>query len=215
MLVSCNKEDGDGGAGTITSITAVVDNGSEYNATVDKVEAFIKVTAATGNTLEVSIAECPYKDGGFTMQLPDAIADESLSSEIFGEEGITLSNPAVKTNSISYFKATKNGKAVGGFSQASVTRTEEETETGTHVVSVTNSHVVYIYADGNTDVTGSSSLTIGPEMKRVYTYNLTLKKGWNAVYIDEISNTGGIAEFEIVNTVSADAKWHYDKYGFD
>jgi hypothetical protein len=187
---SCEKEDDDdtGGGGVINNntITAKVENGSDYNGEINLVKALI-VTGERRNPQTGhyewtghEVGSSSYSNGGFTLKLLESVDDRYLqpgTDEL--PEGLTISNPDVKIGFVTIVAYDESGAEIGSFELYS-----EDYEG------------ILLYADGNVSVTGSSAY----DDER--TYNLQLKKGWNTVYV--------VGDDEATTQTPSRLKWYFD-----
>jgi hypothetical protein len=202
LASSCKKDDEEnsGGGGSTSAaytVTAQVENGNSYNAQIDSVKMLIyKYVEETGEIELVStIASAAYHNGGFTLKLPATVSNAYLS-ELgavglgAGLDGITISNPSVKTTSGTAIVAYKSGEQAGNFIYSAATLFVGQGQ--------------YVYANGDVSLTGSvtDSDTYGMAMK----YNVQLKKGWNMVYTKLNMNS---MEFEMTTQEPSGLKWRY------
>jgi hypothetical protein len=121
--------------------------------------------------------------GNFSITLPEKV--ESGNLHPFNVQGnVPVSDPAANHTSVSLEVYIANGKNVGhlGYDKAGVQ---------------------YIYVDRDCRVTGS-----GEEDGANYTYNVSLKKGWNTVY--EVLN-GNVTEFTTTRP-NGDLVWRVSFY---
>jgi hypothetical protein len=200
-ITGCNKDDGDGGTtSAITSITAVVENGSQYNTAVETVEAWIGE--------EYLVASGKYASGGFTLNLPETVPAAHLGLLVNeAGKGATVSDAEARVTSIDFFDAYKGDTRAGRFEHA--THPEESTE-----LTVTRAN--YMYADRDARVSGT---TTSGEHNASTTLSITLKKGWNILYVTsvrEVSENGDESYTRTVsntisNTAPAGMKWYYNK----
>ena len=199
-FVSCNKDDDDGG-NTATSITAKIDNASEFSD-VKKVK--IMAEYYENNTWkEYALAEADFKDGGFTINLPatvDAKYLEPYDEEEMPQE-INVSNTNAKTLWI---------WSVKGFNSADeqIARFwcgKEDSNSDTSMN--------WLYTDSDVNISGTNTST-EEEDDVVYEftviYSLVLKKGWNVVY-DTYSQTKQgnkyIEKYEAKSSAVSGLKW--------
>lgn len=182
-------------------IDAKVENGANYNATVDSVYAILS------NETELA-GKAKYENGGFKMNLM-AVAPENLStiSEDM-PDGITVSDKTAKITLIQLLYGIKNGNLVGLFlftkySQSDFMKEDADLDDG--------GVAMYIYANKNVKITGIDT-EIDTYDSQTYTYtttyNLTLKAGWNRVVINVLENSEFYTKSEIVNlSNSSGYKW--------
>jgi len=165
-------QDGDTDLETSTfdgSITADVVNGNDYNAKISK------VIVVSGNVEIDPIAEGDYQDGGFTLTLPSTFDDQYLM-DIMGlffeenPENLSISDEDAKVLPLfdENFKAYNgDGEQVGFFYYATG---EDDVYT----------YAAFFYVDRDVDMTGT--VDFDPD---IYTFNISLKEGWNIVYITQ------------------------------
>jgi hypothetical protein len=181
-ICSCNKDEDENNAGNSVisnnTITAVVENGVNYNGKIDIVKAeILSGTGASGITL----ASASYGNGGFTLNLPANVDAQYLSdADELLPPGLTISNPNVKACVVGLNAYKSGSQTRTGFFYTEIEGWEGEE---------------LIYADGNVNVTGSHSAADG----EISDFNLHLRKGWNMMYFkgDNISTQ-----------VPAGAKWY-------
>lgn len=188
-ISSCKKDD-DGEtipSGSIrNTITVTIGNG--YDDIIDSVKA---ETWDVGN--HIVLAKTEYKNGGFTITLPDSVSSQYLPS-LFGDEipeGITASNGNVKSAGVrlyayksdireNYFRL-RSGDWNGGL----------------------------VYIDGDSYITGTSTDYMEEEDYTIISiYSLNLKKGWNIVYERE-TRTENSVTYERTTAAPAGAKWYF------
>ncbi len=182
-------------------IDAKVENGANYNATVDSVYAILS------NETELA-GKAKYENGGFKMNLM-AVAPENLStiSEDM-PDGITVSDKTAKITLIQLLYGIKNGNLVGLFlftkySQSDFMEEDADLDDG--------GVAMYIYANKNVKITGVDTETDTYDSQTytyTTTYNLTLKAGWNRVVINVLENSEFYTKSEIVNLSNSNGyKW--------
>ncbi|MDR2684908.1 MAG: InlB B-repeat-containing protein [Prevotellaceae bacterium] len=182
-------DNGSGGADNGFKISATVEGGNEID--VDEVRAigYILIPEDEDGYYtfgeEIVIASAPFTNGGFTITLPGDI-DERLLVEM-GElpDGLTVSNADVKSANAYRLAAYKNNELAGYF----------------YYISENSAMQNYIFVNKDVRVTGSFT-----EDGDIFTYDATLKEGWNAVYMAE-TISGGI----IITTTkpAVDFVWMY------
>lgn len=207
LFTACSKDDdnGDETSGIHASkivATNVVDGS-------DEIETVQAVTWNNDEDLEV--AEGPYKNNGFVLELPASIEDKYLSLFV-GAEGLpedaTISDRNVKMTSIYDFYAFNgDDEEIGYFTYASAVNDNEG-----HGV-----EWVYVNGDVNIQYSGTEE---DEEYNEVYNYslNVNLKKGWNIIYISYAKSTSGGKDIytDIVASkkpVGVNFTWYY--FGYD
>ena len=176
-------------------ITAQVENGNSYNSVIQLVKAEIWDDEA--DELAV-IATGNYSNGGFTMVLPATVKNSLLIAvkEWWDElQNIVISNNNTK---ITYFEDVIGYNSAGEEVYSFVHNKHNEEGI--------NAFVYYVYADNDVTITGSNYHII---------CNMSLKKGWNIVYITVAETENGKSEMT-TNAVSG-LKWFCTKdfEGFD
>jgi len=157
---SCDKDDdndGDTNGGNALKITATnVINGS---TNIKTVKAKIYWESGENDYDEDAIAQAPYLNNGFTLELPTTLEAKYL--ETMDLEGIAVSDKNFK----SYFLYDLRGY------------NEDDDEIGYFYLEEENGDNFYytswIYSDRDVTMEGEND---GEK------YNVTLKKGWNVVY---------------------------------
>jgi hypothetical protein len=188
---SCSKdgkenENENGGNTSIgNTVTAVVEDGSSYNETIDNV----KVVIEAANNYEVTSAS--YSDGGFVLELPASVSDQYLESieSSFDNDipaGITISNSGVKT-ATAYILAYKADKS-----------------TGTFYCGASGWTGFLLYADADVSITG----TYTDEYGVGHNINNHLIKGWNIVYVKSTNEATGMYYYETTQAPSG-ARWYF------
>ncbi|GHT22929.1 hypothetical protein FACS189430_05440 [Bacteroidia bacterium] len=187
---ACNKDDDDNGGSPVSSINATVENGASYNSKVDSVKAFAYVGDTWART---EIAKGSYADGKFKIDLPETVPAAYL--ETFDEEGfpegITVSNKQAKRLNISSFIAYKGGNKVGEFDYGNADETAE---------------VFYMFVDADVTIKGSYTDDDGDTEK----YDVTLKKGWNEIYVTSTKSKDG-KTFSFSNSKPSGLKWIFEE----
>ena len=196
FFAACNKDEDEGSAVTIN---ATVDDGASYNSSIDEVKAVI----SHGDTVIFVVASGSYTNGGFSLTLPKSIDGkhlEPMDTDI--PEGVTTSNLQVKGCGVNLY-GYKSGEVVGMFQNG---KNDDVTYTAAES---------YIFVDGNTSISGSSSETsdlMGMPITIKTSYNLTLKKGWNLVYLNmtpTVTETEISMTMDISNTQISGLKWYF------
>ncbi|GHT38317.1 hypothetical protein AGMMS49965_01290 [Bacteroidia bacterium] len=167
-------------------LTATNVEGVPDGVTIDAVKAFIGGYEVGSGT---------YENRGFTLSLLSPLPDKlSPVTNVEKEFPGTTASPADAKGCFSfddfYVYAYKDGNEVGRFS--SDTRTLEFS---------------IVYVDKDVKTTGSSTTDEGYH----YTFNLSLKKGWNKMYA-VIDFKTGKAEIEMTTTEPSGipAKWYFE-----
>ncbi|GHT40393.1 hypothetical protein AGMMS49965_08610 [Bacteroidia bacterium] len=141
-VTSCSDDDDKpaGGDGSL-SITAVVENGNEYNDLIDEVRVVVGDVTVTGK----------YAKGGFTLVLPASVPDEYL--EVRG--GIKI----LFISGGNFRPYDKNGEEVGRFEYAASFMYSEIAAARDNLSVKKGWNIVYFTNDGNMTSTPPSGFT--------------------------------------------------------
>ena len=160
VFSGCNKDDdssgsGDGNGGNASKITATnVINSSSRIVTVKAEDYWY-------SDYDV-IAQAPYKNNGFTLELPATMAAKYLEP-IEVEEGVTVSDRNAKYYELEEFSGfDKDDETIGYF----------------YLGDEDDSNVSWLYVDRDVTVKGEYNYEDYTEK-----YDVKLKKGWNVVYV--------------------------------
>lgn len=170
---SCDKDDdndGDTNGGNALKITATnVINGS---TNIKTVKALIYLESGENDYDEDAIAQAPYENNGFTLELPTTLGAKYLETiDAYDLEGIAVSDKNFK----SYFFDDLSGY------------NEDDDEIGYFYLTEENGdndyYTSWFYSDRDVTIKGEYK-EIDEEYDEEYinNYDLTLKKGWNVVY---------------------------------
>jgi predicted nucleic acid-binding Zn-ribbon protein len=192
------NDDDDNGSIPNNTLTVAVENGNSYNERIDTVKLEIYVNAnanVDGVQGYQTFAVAEYKNGGFTLALPESVDSRYLfsSKEEDTPDGVTISNVNVKTVEAENLHVYKSG-----------------TRTGYLKLKSGDWKGWLMYVDGDVFITGTG---IYPDRENRFTYPITikyslnLKRGWNIVYQKEPENY-----WEMTTTAPAGAKWYFDPY---
>jgi hypothetical protein len=187
-----NNKDNDGNGMTGNTLSDKVENGSSLNGKIDLVKA--------EDDGDYVMASVPFKDGGFTLELPESPGAQYLEgvAEFLGRsmQNITVSAPAAKLYYV-FFTAYKSNESVGSFSYGTADWEGD----------------IMYYADRDVSITGTSTRnsTSGSGFTYIDRYNLHLKKGWNMIY-SKYTEGENTSENEETTTVPAGAKWYFTFY---
>ena len=205
IVVSCDKDkdkddDDKGGGGAIDKITAIVEDGANYNNTIDVVKVMGNVIS--GGWTEIATEN--YSDGGFTIDFPktlDAKFTAKISSIIIGGDKLTISNPDALISDPVRFE---------GWKQNLVCRFEHRNDVSPRT------EVWYRYVNSDVNISGTYVWVSRPgtedEEEWTDVYSCKLKKGWNVMYYTRNnSSKGKIAREYTTNTVSG-VKWYYSRW---
>lgn len=165
----------------VSAIDAVVENGNNYNSTIDSVVSNVETAIDPEGTTEIiNTLTTPYKNGGFSLTLPTPI-DENLMilrDLKYLAETVTISNMNAKIAGLSGFKAYKSNTWAGYLGCYSDVDAE------------TYSEAFYTYITQDCNITGSSTTTKSFENEEeghinitfVANYNINFKTGWNKMF---------------------------------
>ncbi|MCL2074677.1 MAG: hypothetical protein FWH18_12195 [Marinilabiliaceae bacterium] len=195
---------GDGGISG-NKIIAIVENGNNYNNYVDEVWGIM-----ASDYYEA--AKTKYSNGGFTIELPSSITGNYLWNilELFDYEyydNFTISDRSVSCGVIYFLGVDDYGYFLGEFYQLKETYSSN---------SESIVYGYYLYVNKDVTIKGSYSETdYGTNYEEII--NLSLKKGWNAVFISleySYNNMGNDTEtFSFTTTNPGGLKWYFD-YGW-
>ena len=163
----CDKDNNDNGGDDGNGGTG----GSGFKITATNViNGSTLVTTVKALADDDAIAQAPYKNNGFTLELPETVPSKYL--ELIAEElpdGVTISNENLK---ILYLYD------IVGYD-------EDEDEIGFFYLVEENEDSEYytswMYADSNATIKGEDKDTDGDD-EYIEKYDFNLKKGWNVVY---------------------------------
>ena len=159
---SCDKDDdndGDTNGGNALKITATnVINGP---TNIKTVKAIIYWESGENDYDEDAIAQAPYENNGFTLELPTTLGAKYLEIDAYDLEGIVVSDKNFKSYYLDDLRAyNEDDDEIGYF------YLEEENGDNFYYTS-------WFYSDRDVTMEGEHN---GRK------YNVTLKKGWNVVY---------------------------------
>jgi hypothetical protein len=190
VFTGCSKDEDE--TSSTTTISATVESGSSYNSSIDTVKAMVEI-----DDVYSAIASVKYSNGGFSLSLPKTVDDqylEKMNTDM--PDGIKVSDSQAKGCGIELM-GYKSNKLIGTFQYALSDDIDEGNYGG------------YLYVDKNVTITGSYSESLwGIDVKMVY--DLTLKKGWNLVYM---KTTASETDYSITMEISSNAitglKWFF------
>lgn len=169
---SCEKDDDkDGGTnyGTASKITATnVINGTTQIITVKALAYWEIGDEDSGSDI---IAQAPYQNNGFTLELPATLEAKYLETDAYDLEGVSVSDRNFK----SYFFDDVYGYNEGDV-QIGYFYLEEENDDNEHYTS-------WMYVDRDVTIKGESNeIDVEYNEEHIDKFDLTLNKGWNLVY---------------------------------
>jgi len=194
VLTSACSNDDENGNDIPTSwfngtITATVVNGNDYNDLIDRVGVFVEFDS-NDNWINEKIAIDTWSNSGFTITLPTTL-DRRLLWQVgdgFGDL-VVVSDANAWMNDMFEIKALDNDNSViGSFLNI---RTNENSMVSAFIV----------YADRDFTIIGTD---YGD------TWNISLKKGWNKVYVTE-TETSWMASTQAVSGL----RWYFAEANYD
>ena len=207
IFAGCNKKSNDPDG----FINAKVENGNSYD--FDIVKAIMEYDDGHMTLAEV-VAEGEYKNGGFSLNLPETINPMYLSlmydDEPLPGQEITISDETVMGNGI-FIEAYKSGVYMGDFNYVGVTF--EET---TLSISFSISQGFYLYVDKDLTMSGSEYVIeefLGIDIETNINADVALKKGWNIMYVTLSFSigVGGASGTGLVSTKNPGGlKWYFE-----
>jgi hypothetical protein len=206
LLASCDDDDKDDKSVKGFSIQANVENGNDYNSTIDAVRGLINADEEHDEETDSfywtghEVVNTDYKNGSFTLNLPQ-IEDQYLYPLEGIPDGIKVSNVDVKGAGL-LILAYKSGNAVGEF--------EYEKRS-----SINNYLAGYIYVNGDASMIGSETEEY-PSWTYNYDYDVSLTKGWNIIYFKySESLTDKTSTEEVTSNSPSGLKWYFNSYGYE
>lgn len=204
VFISCDKDDDfdidDGNPSKITAANVI-----SSSSKIATVVAELPWKTGTYDYGWSAIADAPYKNNGFTMELPENLADKYLfpiSDNIPSE--ITISDKTAKTAELSSFKVLDiNDNEIGEIIYASM-----DNESGGVLAS-------WMYVDRDVTINGEYKEIDGDD-EDIYKYNnCTLKKGWNIAYqkITRIYKSEGRIKTRVMSISKpsgTNLKWYFE-----
>jgi hypothetical protein len=197
--------DEDGGDGIIknNTITAKVVNGLSFD--VDFIRLEIGYDKGNDDWDVYVAANAPYVNGGFRLKLPANVNDRYLfpiDEEGYFPAGITVSHRNVK---ISMWDDGQNLYAYKANNCVGDIR---------HGIGDWGSSQVY--ANGDVSITGTSTNTDTNwddiTFVDTFIFNVHLKKGWNILYMREMSKGNNQYVYEVTTPPPSGADWYFRTY---
>ena len=195
LFAGCKKADDDSVI-SIDKITAKIDDASKFSD-VKKV----KITALyyeNDSWVQASIAESDFKDGDFTINLPETVDTKYLYSLENLSKVVNVSNKnAKRSNTAQVWGVDSENKNIALFEYKKVSESYM-------------TRMTWDYVDSDVNISGSSTSTPTENMELTITYSLKLKKGWNITYqIETITKQGDktIQKTEYKNSAVSGLKW--------
>ena len=173
---SCDKDDDNDGGTNASKITATnVINGSTNIKTVKALAYWESGDYDYGSD---AIAQGPYQNNGFTLELPATVGAKYLETiDAYDLEGISVSDKNFKSCFLDDLRGYNGDDDEIGYFYL-----EEENDDSEQYTS-------WIYVDRDVTIKGEYK-EIDEEYDQEYIekYDLTLKKGWNIVYDSEMGS---------------------------
>jgi len=225
-----------GGASGIKSISVQVEKGNDYSSVIDSV--FVELRWEDEYDWDwVIIARSAYKNGNFTLNLPEKLDDAFLSAFDEDEDEdsmlkyVTISDKSVKTVGFSALEAYSNDRGYIGY----IVRTnvdleylnslgEDDVEAILSIFAKGIYDIAYVYAEKPVTLNGSYSEKGVEIFDGVYgnvssSVNVSLKKGWNVVATKismQVNALTGLvtAKSEMTSSEPSGLKWYFYKGGY-
>ena len=175
VFYSCDKDDNDNNGGNALKITAAyVVNGSTQVTTVKALAYWESGDYDYGSDV---IAQAPYANNGFTLELPPTVTVKSLNSiSEDAMQGVSISNKNAKILFLEDIEGyDKDENELGYF------YLEGDFDNGEDF------YTSWLYADRDVTINGVTQ-NIHGNYEYIERYDLKLKKGWNVVYDDYIES---------------------------
>lgn len=181
-------------------ITAVVENGNTYNGIIRRVRA-----ASYDSSDDVIHAVGTYSNGGFSLSLPPTVNNQDLLSVDEYFYGLTISNRSARVTTVDIEAWTS---ASGGWNWSHWLDDFVYGKIDISNVSLSGTMAMFFYADRDVTVKGSEHWT-NEEYYVEEKIDLTLKKGWNIVYVtDRMDDVSYI--LEATTTPVSGLKWYLE-----
>jgi len=169
VFYSCSKDDNGGTGSNVSTIKAA--NVINSSSDISTAEAVIY-----GYNDDYTVAQAPFKNNGFTLNLSATVPDEyldAITDNTYVWEEASISDKTAKVASIDDINAYNSGGSyVGFFDCATVDLYNDNTDPANYV------EAGWLYVDKNVTITGEFNNDSGNNAK----INLTLKKGWNICF---------------------------------
>ncbi|MDR0799367.1 MAG: hypothetical protein LBN18_06385, partial [Dysgonamonadaceae bacterium] len=147
IFVACHHDDDEGGNSSVQTVSGEIEMGANY--AIDSV--YVKLSKVGKMQIgDGIVARSAYKNGSFTLNLPENLNDWFLYS-INDEEipnNITISDKTVKVADFSELQAYKDGEHIGYFFKANVDP-ESFLDDEAYIAAFAKgfTQVMYMYAD--------------------------------------------------------------------
>ena len=207
LFTGCKKDEDDNDdnhAASTDKITAKINDASKFGD-VKKVE-IRGYYYESGSYIHDPIAEGDFKDGGFTIILPETVNEKYLTTLENLSNKVNVSNNKVKR------MANNQVPGVNSANEDIVIFTYKKEESNSEPYKYVLSQMVWYYVDGDLNVSGTTPSIyhegINTEMSD--TYSLKLKKGWNITYHIQTTTKQGdkmIQKNEYTNSAVSGLKW--------
>ena len=198
VLMTCNKDKDAPGNSSVTSIHAIVVNGTSFD--LDIAKAYLR---PEDTDIEYLVGEGVYKNGEFTIQLPDNVPDDYLVGFDFPE----WANSSDKNinGGIILLEGYKSDEYVDNFNYGKFDLSS---------ITIKATVGLYTYVDKDVKISGKHSEKNELGINTTLSYNVSLKKGWNIMFV---SLNFSIAALSIDLTTSnpGGMKWYFANDDFD
>jgi len=172
-------------------ITAIVENGAAYNSQFSAVAAVVYIDTVPWYEI---FAIGTYANGGFTITLPATPNAKYLQAFEEAPASINVSDKNAKAMSLSLVASNSAGNNSSDLIYGKVG-------------SNSYTRVAFMYADRDVTITGSYK-----EEEDGYTYeehdNVSLKRGWNRVYVT-VTETETSEKAELTTKPVSGVKWYF------
>jgi len=165
FLIGCEKKETEGSSGESSfngKITAKVENGKDYDSQISTVWALFDAEVnSDGELIGRMVTDCDYKNGGFTIELPNVPSSFLMNIETFFSSGLGISNELDYSDSdarildVDFFGISSDGDYVDLFVY---------TDAASKPVIC-----LFVFSDSNVTVKGKN-------------VDVSIKRGWNRVY---------------------------------
>ena len=189
MIPGCDKDKDSGGDGNASRITAInVINSFSQIATVK----------AQSDLVYDVIAQTPYKDDGFILELPATVPDKDLYLLAEGApSSIIISDKTAKCTSIDIVAFDNNDYNIGDF----------------YLTNSDNSvYAMWMYVDKYVTIKGEYEESYGWN-ELIAKFDVRLSRGWNVIYeIGSYDNSTYIVTATTQRPSGVNLSWYFEGY---
>lgn len=197
-------------------IRAVTIHLDKNDSRLDKIDSIAGVTLTTASVengyaiIDSAFTINACHTGDFCFQLPQTVDKKRLSPiDIKAAAQVKISNPSVNISTPVSFCALTEGKVKGKFVYTNINEEQYDSKKA-----ISYSEIVYIYADGDVDIDGNFLKNVNEldSIRRIDVehYEVSLKKGWNAICYTVLENNNDYREVSYsTRQFPADLKWVY------